>query len=81
MPEMVPGDKNNFLEINATELSFVASQSVLIGGQRRQVKEIMFYKPSWIKNHYTDPMASLKSGTIDCEFKECDRIYCRQEVN
>ena len=52
IPETVPGDKNRFVEINATELSFVASQSVLIGGQRRQVKKIMFYKPSWIKRNY-----------------------------
>ena len=60
----------------------MTSQSVLIGGQRRQVKKIMFYKPSWIKNYYTDPMASLiTSGTTDCAVKECDRIYCRQQVN
>ena len=50
---MVPGDKNNFLEINATELSFVASDSVFIGGQRRQVNKIMFYKQSWMNYYYT----------------------------
>ena len=50
--ETVTGPSIRFVEINANELSFVASQSVLIGGQRRQVKKIMFYKPSWIKWNY-----------------------------
>ena len=73
IPESITGSDNRFVEINANELSFVASQSVLIGGQRRQVKKIMFYKPSWIKRNYLEPMAKLiTSGIVglNCCYKK-----------
>ena len=61
MPERMPGFSNRFLELSSTETNFVASSSVLIGGQRRRVTSIMLYKASWMKRNYLEPMQNITS--------------------
>lgn len=72
MPEGIPGSRNRFLELSSTETTFVASSSVLIAGQQRQVSKIMLYKLSWIKDNYLSPLERFTS-----EIKFCSEVTHR----
>jgi hypothetical protein len=58
-PQLCPNSTNQFYEIGQVRKQFVIVQSIIIGGQQRQVKKIMAYKPSWMQNNYYQPMRSL----------------------
>ena len=54
------GDSGNkFFEFSQVRHQLLAVQSIIIGGQTRQVKKIMTYKMSWIQSNYLDPMKRL----------------------
>ena len=61
---MCGNSSNNFFELSAVKTTLVASESVLIGGERKRVQKIMTYKASWIRNNYIDPMASFQQRLI-----------------
>ena len=51
------GDSNNqFFELSAVRTNLLISESVMIGGQRRAVKNIMYFKPVWLLVNWTTPM-------------------------
>lgn len=54
--EMCGNSQNAFYELSAVETNFAVTDSILIGGQRRQVKKIMFFTPMFLKQNYYDPM-------------------------
>ena len=58
-PNLCREASNEFYEIGQVRNLFVISQSILIGGQSRQVKQIMTYKPAWMQRNYFQPMANL----------------------
>lgn len=58
-PNLCPDSSNEFYEIGQIKNQIFVASSVLIGGQTRQVKKIMTYKPIWMQNNYFEPMGRL----------------------
>jgi hypothetical protein len=54
------GDRlNEFYTINQIRNQVLATESIIIAGQVRQVNKIMTYKMAWMKTYYFDPMQRL----------------------
>ncbi|XP_013417470.1 uncharacterized protein LOC106178719 [Lingula anatina] len=51
---------NEFYEISAVSRAFVVSPEVLVGGERKQVRKIMCFTQSWLKDNYIDPMKTYE---------------------
>jgi hypothetical protein len=58
-PQLCPDASNEFYEIGQVRNQLLVVQSIVIGGQQRQVKKIMAYKPVWMQNNYYQPMRNL----------------------
>ncbi|KAJ8310237.1 hypothetical protein KUTeg_012102 [Tegillarca granosa] len=53
---MCGDNENQFYELSAVETNFAVTESIILGGQRRQVKKIMFFTPQFLKQYYYDPI-------------------------
>ncbi|CAF1536252.1 unnamed protein product [Adineta ricciae] len=53
------GSSNQFYEIGQVRNQLFIVQSVIIGGQSRQVKKIMAYTNEWMNRNYDEPMRAL----------------------
>lgn len=58
-PQLCPESSNQFYEIGQVRNQILIVQSIVIGGQQRQVKKIMAYKNVWMQNNYYVPMRNL----------------------
>ena len=58
--ESLENNSNKFYEINSTEISVAASNEVIIGGVKKKVHKIMFYKRAWMQENYSDPLRELE---------------------
>ena len=47
---------NEFYEISAVTIRFVVTDSVLIGGQQRRVRQIMTFKIGWMEKFWSNPL-------------------------
>ncbi|CAF1383249.1 unnamed protein product [Adineta steineri] len=54
------GSSNAFYKITQVRNQLMTVSSILIAGQRRNVKKIMTYKQSWMQNNYYEPMQYLE---------------------
>jgi hypothetical protein len=54
-----PRSSNEFYEISEVRHQLMAVHSIIIAGQRRDVKKIMTYKQSWMQYFYHGPMQRL----------------------
>lgn len=54
------GDYDNaFFPLRQVQERFMADESIVIAGQRRQVRKIMTFKSNWMERYYFDPMIRL----------------------
>jgi Zinc finger, ZZ type len=67
------GSNNEFYSITTAAQIISLQSSVLIAGQQTDVKKVMFYKPNWLAQFYTRPLAlnSVRveralQGTLHC---------------
>ncbi len=51
---------NEFYEVSQVRHQLMAVYSILIAGQRREVKKIMTYKQSWMQSNYYEPIQRLE---------------------
>ena len=58
-PQLCGDSSNKFYEIGQVRRQVVVVQSIVIGGQQRQVKKIMAYTNTWIQRNYLIPMKNL----------------------
>ncbi|CAF1400289.1 unnamed protein product [Rotaria sp. Silwood1] len=58
-PALCPDSSNQFYEIGQVRRQIMVVQSIIIGGQSRQVKKIMAYKQVWMRANYYEPMQRL----------------------
>ncbi|CAF1269782.1 unnamed protein product [Rotaria sordida] len=59
VPALCPDSNNEFYEIGQVRRQLVIVQSIVIGGQSRQVKRIMAYRQMWMRRNYYEPMQRL----------------------
>lgn len=54
------GSTNQFFELSSVTHMLAVSSNVLIGGERKKVANIMFFKRSWLENNYISPLRSFE---------------------
>ena len=54
------GDANQFFELSSVTHMLAVSDNVLIGGERKRVANIMFFKRCWMQNNYISPLMSFE---------------------
>jgi len=54
------GSTNQFFELSSVSHLLAVSDNVLIGGERKRVANIMFFKRCWLEYYYISPMRSFE---------------------
>lgn len=54
------GGSNQFFELSAVSHMLAVTDNVLIGGERKRVAKVMFFKRSWLDNNYFTPLRSFQ---------------------
>ena len=50
------GGSNQFFELSAVSHMLAVADNIVIGGERKRVGKIMFFKRSWMENNYLSPI-------------------------
>lgn len=50
------GSRNKFIELSSVTHMLAVSDNVLIGGERKRVAKIMFFKRCWLEDNYISPL-------------------------
>ena len=54
------GRSNQFFELSAVSHILAVTDNVLIGGERKRVAKVMFFKRSWLNDNYLTPLKSFE---------------------
>ena len=54
------GYRNQFFELSSVTHMLAVSENVLIGGERKRVAKIMFFKRCWLEENYISPLRSFQ---------------------
>ena len=54
------GANNQFFELSAVSHMLGVTDNILIGGERKSVAKVMFFKRSWLDNNYFIPLKSFE---------------------
>ena len=54
------GQNNQFFELSAVSHTLTVTDNILIGGERKRVAKVMFFKRSWLDNNYLTPLKSFE---------------------
>ena len=54
------GRTNQFFELSSATHMLAVSDNVLIGGERKRVANIMFFKRCWLQDNYISPLRSFE---------------------
>lgn len=52
--------RNKFIELSAVTHMLAVSNNVLIGGERKRVAKIMFFKRCWLEDNYISPLRAFE---------------------
>ena len=55
---------NKFFELSSVTHMLAVSDNVLIGGERKRVAKIMFFKRSWMEKYYISPLRSFEGRLL-----------------
>ena len=58
--DLCQGCSNEFYELSAVSNRFVLTNSIMIGGQRKQIHKIMACTPAWLRDNWIEPMEYFK---------------------
>ena len=76
------GDSSNeFYDIGTVASQLVVSNSIVIGGQRKNIRKIMTFKMSWLRNHYLEPIQALARELDEAEESRCRRAIAARRSN
>ena len=54
------GSTNQFFELSSVTHMLAVSDNVLIGGERKKVAKIMFFKRCWLEDNFISPLRSFE---------------------
>jgi len=54
------GSSNKFLELSAVSNMLAVTDNIVIGGERKRVAKIMFFRMSWMEKNYFTPIRSFQ---------------------
>ena len=54
------GWTNQFFELSSVSHMLAVTDNILIGGERKRVAKVMFFKRSWLENNYFTPLRSFQ---------------------
>ena len=54
------GSRNEFYELSAVSNMLAVTDNIVIGGERKRVAQIMFFKRSWMEDNYLTPIRSFQ---------------------
>ena len=54
---------NAFLELSAVKTDVIVTDSLVIGGQRKQIRKIMKFKKEWIEKYYLEPLQAIQRSS------------------
>ena len=54
------GHSNQFYELSAVSHMLAVADNIVIGGERKRVGKIMFFKRSWMEHNYLTPIRSFQ---------------------
>ena len=54
------GGSNQFFELSAVSHMLAVAYNIVIGGERKRVGKIMFFKRSWMENNFISPLRSFQ---------------------
>ena len=54
------GGSNQFFELSAVSHMLAVTDNVLIGGERKRVAKVMFFRRSWLDNNYFTPLRTFE---------------------
>ena len=54
------GGSNQFFQLSAVSYMLAVADNIVIGGERKRVGKIMFFKRSWMENNYLSPIRSFQ---------------------
>ena len=54
------GSNNTFFELSSVTHMLAVTDNVLIGGERKRVAKIMFFRRSWLEDNYISPLRSFE---------------------
>ncbi|XP_067024472.1 uncharacterized protein [Acropora muricata] len=54
------GWTNQFFELSSVSHMLAVTDNILIGGERKRVAKVMFFKRSWLDNNYFTPLRSFQ---------------------
>eukprot|EP00477_Mikrocytos_mackini_P003305 GAHX01004153.1.p1 GENE.GAHX01004153.1~~GAHX01004153.1.p1 ORF type:complete len:177 (+),score=20.24 GAHX01004153.1:49-579(+) len=64
---MCGNSSNEFYDIGTVASQLVVSSSIVIGGQRKNIRKIMTFKMSWLRKNYLEPIQALARELEEAE--------------
>ena len=55
---------NEFFEIEKVQTTVAVTSGIMIGNKSMQVRKIMFYKRSWLRKNFSEPLLELKNQFV-----------------
>lgn len=76
------GDSNNkFYDIVTVSNQLVVSSSIVIGGQRKNIRKIMTFKIAWLRKFYLEPLQALARELDEAEESRRRRAIAARRSN
>lgn len=78
---MCGNSSNEFYDIGTVASQLVVSSSIVIGGQRKNIRKIMTFKIAWLRKFYLEPLQALARELDEAEESRRRRAIAARRSN